>query len=128
MVFSNVEFNGVVDGESQDPTNSRGRDKLSQPKHALQHRPKKPLGEAAGERRMEGMGDVSVGRVTIEVQLPVPERPWEYLRIPDPEADAVEAVIEEVEHSGDELWYRISFEDGREEDVSNIGSMLNFDS
>jgi hypothetical protein len=91
---------------------------LSQPSPVLQHRPKVSPEKRTGARLMRDIDGVSMDKVIIEVRVPLPERPWEYLRIP--EEDVVEAVIEEAEHPDNELWYRIAFEDGREADVSHI--------
>ncbi len=99
---------------------SSSSDELSQPGRALQHRPKVSPENQAGTMPMRGIGMVLMEKVIIEVRVPVPQRPWEYLRIP--EEDVVETVIEEAEHPGRELWYKISFEDGREADVSDMCS------
>ena len=98
--------------------NSSGSYELSQPSPALQHRPKVSPEKRTGARLMRDIEGVSMDKATMEVRVPVPERPWEYLRIP--EEDIVEVVIEEAEHPDNGLWYRIAFEDGREADVSYI--------
>jgi hypothetical protein len=99
---------------------SGSHDELPQSSQILQHRPKESPGKEACAEPMHDAGEVTMDKVTIEVRVPLPERPWEYLRIP--EEDIVEAVLEEVEHSSNELWYKIAFEDGREEEVSDITS------
>jgi hypothetical protein len=98
--------------------NSSSSDELLQPSPALQHRPKVSPEKRTRARLMRDIEGVSMDKVIIEVRVPVPERPWEYLRIP--EEDIVEVVIEETEHPGNELWYKIAYADGREADVSYI--------
>lgn len=110
-----------ADEAEQTPSNSKDSKELSLCSRVLQHRPKESLGRGAGTKLIGDTGDDGPsGKVVIEVQVPLPERPWEYLRIP--EMGTVKAVIEEVEHSDNGLWYRVAFEDGREEDVSGLGS------
>jgi hypothetical protein len=119
-----VGLESSSDDAQQTHSHSEGYDELSQPSQALQHRLKGFLGERASTKLLENGGDASFRKVTIEIQVPLPERPWEYLRVP--EVNTVEAVIEEVEHSGNELWYKVAFEDGREEDVSDLSSKWNY--
>lgn len=104
-------------GDAQRATPHSSHDELSQPSQILQHRLKESPGKDAGAKPMHYAGEV---KFIIEVRVPRPERPWEYLRIA--EEDIVEAVIEEVEHRSNELCYKVAFEDGREEEVSDMTS------
>jgi len=110
--------NSTDDTQPATPHSTHGE--LSQPSQILQHRPKEFPGKEACAEPMHDAREVTTEKFTIEVRVPAPERPWEYLRIP--EEDIVEAVIEEVEHPKNELWYKVTFEDGREEEVSDITS------
>src|SRR5438045_2899278 len=53
---------------------------------------------------------------TIEVQVPAAVRPWEYKSFP--EDTTVRRVIKELLGHGDELAYKIAYQDGRTEEVS----------
>jgi hypothetical protein len=57
--------------------------------------------------------------------VPAPVRPWEYQKLHGKKS-VVESVLEEVPQAGTEAWYRIAFQDGREEIVSTIGSFILF--
>jgi len=122
---SDTEHNHVLESSTDDvpvaKPYSSSSDELLEPGQALQHRPKVFPEKEAGTMLMRNIGRVLREKVTIEVRVPPPERPWEYQRIP--EENIVEAVIEEAEHPGSELWYKISFEDGREADVSDTCSL-----
>lgn len=52
----------------------------------------------------------------IEIIVPTPSRPWEYL--PLAESNKVEKVLGEIRKSNEETWYKIEYEDGREDEVS----------
>jgi hypothetical protein len=58
----------------------------------------------------------SVENENVKVVVPAPARPWEYQKLQD--NNTVDAVLEEVRRTGSEIRYRVSFEDGREEEVS----------
>jgi hypothetical protein len=59
----------------------------------------------------------------IKVVVPAPARPWEYQKLHD-DNNIVANVLEELPQAGTEVWYRIAFQNGREEDVSAIGSFV----
>jgi hypothetical protein len=101
---------------------SNSHDEVSQPRRILQHRPKESPGKDAGAEPIQDSGEITMKKFIIEVRVPPPERPWEYLRIP--EEDIVEAVLEEVEHPSNDLWYKVAFVDGREKEVSDMSLRL----
>lgn len=61
-------------------------------------------------------GTFATGESRIAVVVPAPSRPWEYL--PFRGATTVDTVLEELERPGEDSWYKIEYEDGREENVS----------
>jgi hypothetical protein len=116
------ELNSRADDTRPTTPHSSSHNEPGQPSQALQHRPKESQGKEASAMLISDIGGVSMEKFIIEVQVPPPERPWEYLRIL--EEDIVETVIEEVEHPDNELWHKIAFEDGREEEVGDLSSTL----
>jgi hypothetical protein len=116
------ELNSYAEDAAVSTPHSSAFYELSQFSPALQHRPKISPEKEADMRLRSDIGGVQMEKVILEVRVPLPERPWEYLRMP--EEDIVEAVIEEAERSDDELWYRIEFEDGREANVSDSSNYI----
>jgi hypothetical protein len=118
----NSELKSSTDEAQLATPHSNSHDEISQPRKILQHRPKESPGNETGAETIKDAAEVTMEKFIIEVRVPPPERPWEYLRIP--EEDIVEAVIEEIEHSINDLWYKVAFEDGREEEVSDMTSEI----
>lgn len=54
---------------------------------------------------------------SLEITLPAPARPWEYMSITP--STTVEKILAEITKPGDELLYRIEYDDGLEDDVSD---------
>jgi len=117
-----LELEESTDDAQPATPRSNSRDDVSQRRRILQHRPKEPPEKDAGAESIQDGGKVLIKKFIIEVRVPPPERPWEYLRIP--EEDIVEAVLEEVEHPSNDPWYKVAFEDGREKEVSDMTSRL----
>lgn len=114
------EDTGDVDQQNQ--AGSEDEDVLSQPSQTLQHRPKDHAEEAAEEDDVGSEENDSEQSVVIEIKVPAPERPEEYEIVA--ESTIVSHVVEELERPGDEIWYNIVFEDGREEEVSEFPKVL----
>jgi phosphate uptake regulator len=114
------EDTGDVDQQNQ--AGSEDEDVLSQPSQTLQHRPKDHAEEAAEEDDVGSEENDSEQSVVIEIMVPAPERPEEYEIVA--ESTIVSHVVEELERPGDEIWYNIVFEDGREEEVSEFPEVL----
>lgn len=80
---------------------------LFQPGSALSHRFRVPSHKLPRQDNEE---------TKIAVIVPAPTRPWEYQTFEG--TTTVDAVLKEIKKPGQEAWYRIEYEDGREEDVS----------
>jgi hypothetical protein len=112
-VAGNTDVQIVVQSENEE-------DDLSLPSQPLQHRPKDHADKESEEN--ESKDELSIvekppaQRLLLEIRIPAPAQPLEYEEVP--ENTIVSHVVEELERTGDELWYNISFEDGREEEVS----------
>ncbi len=100
----------------RDARYSEVEDELSQMDAAIKPITSKTTGKQTGEGQTRHLRQKSQKDVKIEVRVHFPERPWEYLRLN--EEPTVARVVDEVERHGGELWYRIRFEDGMEEEVS----------
>jgi hypothetical protein len=98
--------------ESLIRTNDAGDDstELFQPETVLSHR----FRESAVSAQTRPQDKIESRR--IEVIVPVPSRPWEYL--PFVESSTIENVLGEIAKLNGETLYKIEYEDGREEDVS----------
>lgn len=57
-----------------------------------------------------------LAKPNLEIKLPAPIRPWEYTKFPP--STTVEKILAEIGKPRGEVWYRIEYEDGLEEDVS----------
>jgi hypothetical protein len=67
---------------------------------------------------MGGIRDELDGEYTIEVQVPTPARPWDYVKFAGD--TTISRVVEELQLPGNKLGYRVAFEDGREAEVSKL--------
>lgn len=70
------------------------------------------------EKSMGGIRDELDEQCTIEVQVPTPARPWDYAKFA--EDTTISRVVEELQLPGNELWYKVAFEDGRKAEVSKL--------
>lgn len=52
----------------------------------------------------------------IQVVVAAPSRPWDYTKIAT--SNTVYKVLKDLKRPGEEVWYQIQFEDGRNEEVS----------
>lgn len=92
------------------PDASDGNNEPSKTKSILSHRFREPA--VRNPNRSQHRDE----RKRIEVIVPVPSRPWEYL--PFVESNTVHNVLGEIKMQNGETWYIIEYEDGREENVS----------
>jgi chromodomain-helicase-DNA-binding protein 4 len=83
---------------------------LFQPETVLSHRFREPALHA--QNRLQDKAKSK----RIEVIVPAPSRPWEYL--PFVESNTVENVLGETVKPNGETLYKIEYADGREEEVS----------
>ena len=116
--------NSVSDSEESEidllrtPSKKDGSRELSQSYSALSHRFRDSPSKLSEDPTQES---ISSQADTIAVMVPAvmvsgPLRPWEYKAFQ--ESTTVDTVLEELELPGEKLFYKIEYEDGRQEDVS----------
>ena len=116
--------NSVSDSEDSEidllrtPSKKDGSRELSQTSSALSHRFRDSPSKLSEDPTQES---ISSQADTIAVMVPAvmvsgPLRPWEYKAFQ--ESTTVDTVLEELELPGEKLFYKIEYEDGRQEDVS----------
>ena len=108
---------GSADAQQLAIPDSDDEDELSKPNRAL---PQPQTQTKIYEQTVGGVEDDSEEGYTVQVQVPTPARPWEYTKFP--EDTTISYVVRELQRPGNELWYRVAFEDGRQEEVSRYGS------
>lgn len=98
--------------KTPEPENAKPEE--SPPQSVLSHRfresPQK-IADRATQKR-----DPAVADDSIAVLVAAPARPWEYQ--PYRGDITVDTVLEEIKGKDNQQWFRIEFEDGRQEDVS----------
>jgi len=97
------------------PSRNLNAKEPSQPSSVLSHRFRESPVKTS-QSRPEGRE--SAGKEDrIAVMVSAPARPWEYQ--PFRGETTVDSVLDEYENSEGEIWYKIEYEDGRKEDVSD---------
>lgn len=123
QIFSMAAVDHVSNSESSEdeiahtPERTTFKREPSQPHSVLSHRFRESP-QKSHEERSQGRSSEDA----IAVMVPAPSKPWEYA--PWRGDTTVEAVLEELEGDDGQLGYKIEFEDGRKEDVSQLRYFL----